>query len=85
MTDKPKGFIEIILPILLPIIMERLPDLLKSLSRKDAAAAKAGYAGPMTAFYDAQEAGQTEGEALYAACSAYCRCCEDLKKAGQPV
>mgnify|MGYP001613498365 CR=1 FL=1 len=83
-----KGEIDMgaIIALLLPILIKVLPDLLKSLARKDAQAARDGYAGPMTAYFDALERGQTDAEAYEAHCASYLRCRADERKAaGRPA
>ena len=82
-----KGEIDMgaILALLLPILIQVLPKLLESLVKKNDNATKAGYEGPLTAYSTAISAGKSDGEAFEAFCHSYCRCCEDIRKAGQPV
>lgn len=74
-----------LIAILLPIFIKVLPQLLESLAKKNDAAARAGYDGPLTAYSNAVSAGKSDGEAFEAFCAAYCHCCADSRKAGEPV
>lgn len=69
--------------VLIPILMQFLPELLKSLVDKNDQAVRDGYAGPITAPVNAMLAGVGGRNVYRAHCQAYERCCadEDARKA----